>query len=336
MPKLVQKPALIMLAVILLICNGYSQDVSFRFMFYNVENFFDVYDDPVTDDNDFLPGGVMKWNYTRYIKKINSLSKTIVAAGEWQPPDIIGLCETENRKVIDDLLAGTVLLKYNYGILHENSSDERGIDVVLLYRKDLVKIIYSGCFLPSEDGKEITGTRSVLYAKCLIDDDTLHFFVNHWPSRRGGVLAGETLRMKIAGMVRDKVDSIETSVPGSKIIIAGDFNCTPEDAVIHKMAETEGLRLHNLSEKLSKEGLGTYRFKGAWEVIDQIFVSDGLINNRSGLTADDKSFRILNSEFLLMSDPNFPGTKPFSTYNGYRYQGGFSDHLPVLLDLYLR
>lgn len=329
------KPAIILLLV-LCVYSGYSQDIPFRLMFYNVENLFDISDDPHTEDNDFLPGGVMRWNYTRYNKKINSLYKTIIAAGEWSPPGIIGLCENENRKVLEDLLTGTNLLKFDYGILHEESPDERGIDVSLLYRKDLVSILFSGYYLPSINGNVVTGTRKVLYAKCLVGKDTVHIFVNHWPSRRGGVLAGEQNRMAIAAMVRQKVDSIGASFSGSKIIITGDFNCTPDDPVMKRLTSTTVCNLINLSEKVSDTGQGTYRFSGTWEVIDQIIVSESLLNCKSGLSADMNSLRIFNPEFLLTDDPKFPGSRPYSTYSGYRYQGGFSDHLPVLLDLSFR
>ena len=118
-------------------------------MFYNVENLFDIYDDTLKDDNEFLPDGVMRWNFTRYNKKINSLYKTIVAAGEWNPPAIVALCEVENRKVLEDLIYGTYLSKYNYRIIHEESPDQRGIDVCLIYRKDYAEVIDYRYWIPS-------------------------------------------------------------------------------------------------------------------------------------------------------------------------------------------
>ena len=130
---------IVFLLLILIIKQGYSQDVIIqpvRIMFYNVENLFDIYDDSLKDDNDFLPDGLMRWNLTRYNKKINSLYKTIVAAGEWNPPAVVAFCEVENRKVLEDLVYGTYLSKYNYGIIHEESPDQRGIDVCMIYRND--------------------------------------------------------------------------------------------------------------------------------------------------------------------------------------------------------
>ena len=328
--------------IVFIFCKGNSQDLqvpSVRLMFYNAENLFDIYDDTLKNDNDFLPGGVMRWNFTRYNRKINSLYKTIIAAGEWDPPAVVALCEIENRKVLEDLLFRTSLLKFDYGILHEDSPDERGIDVSLIYRKDVVKIIFYRYWNPRGSGKDVLKTRNILYAKCLIHKDTVHLFANHWPSRRGGVLAGESLRMEIAELVRNKVDSIAATDPsGEKIIIAGDFNCSPEDPVMKILTGTagSGVKLVNLSDTLSDEGLGSYRYAGTWEMIDQVIVSDWLLKSGSGLSADMGSFRIFEAEFLLKSDPKYAGSRPFSTYLGYRYQGGFSDHLPVLLDLMLR
>jgi exonuclease III len=308
-------------------------------MSYNVENLFDIYNDTIKDDDDFLPGGLMRWNFTRYNKKINSLYKTIVAAGEWNPPAVVAFCEVENRKVLEDLVYGTWLSKYGYRIIHEESPDLRGIDVCLIYRKDCADIIDYRYWVPSEIKRDDFTTRSVLYAKLVISKDTVHLIVNHWPSRRGGVLAGEDLRMKIAAMVRDKADSImERDSGGARIIIMGDFNCAPDDHVIKTLIISSDScnSLVNLSERLAGDGLGTYRYKGTWEMIDQVIVSDRLLNCNKGLYTDVKMLSIFKPDFLLRRDPGYPGFIPLSTYRGYRYQGGFSDHLPVILDLKVR
>ncbi|MCX6255631.1 MAG: endonuclease [Bacteroidia bacterium] len=325
-----------------IINRGYSQDVRFqpvRLMFYNVENLFDIYDDTLKDDNDFLPNGLMRWNLTRYNKKINSLYKTIVAAGEWNPPAIVAFCEVENRKVLEDLVYGTYLSKYNYRIIHEESPDQRGIDVCLIYRKECTEILDFRYWIPSVIKSEDFASRSILYAKLVISTDTVHLIVNHWPSRRGGVLAMEGIRMRISAMVKGKADSIiEKSSAGSKVIIIGDFNSTPDDREMKSLTATaeSGRVLVNLSESLAGDGLGTYRFMGTWEMIDQVIVSDRLLTCDKGLYTDEKMLRIFKPDFLLRKDPKYPGFSPFSTYRGYRYQGGFSDHLPVLLDLMVR
>jgi len=313
---------------------GYSQDAlvpPVRLMFYNVENLFDTFNDSIADDDEFLPGGLRRWTYRRYSAKVQSVYKTIVAAGEWEPPALIALCEVENRKVLEDLVYGTGISRYDYGIIHEDSPDPRGIDVCLIYRKDKMKVIENRYLIPHcmKSGEFLT--RSVLYAECLVEEDTVYLLVNHWPSRRGGVLAGEELRKTIAEMVKNTVDSISLrSGIMSKIIIMGDFNCTPDDNVAALLTGryASGIKMVNISAS-ALPGNGTYRYQGTWEMIDQVIISESLIDKNA-------RFSIFQPDFLLRYDGKYPGPAPFSTFSGYRYKGGFSDHLPVLLDLSLR
>jgi len=314
---------------------------SIRFVFYNVENFFDTHDDTLKDDDDFLPEGVMRWNYKRYREKINSIYKVITAAGEWDSPAIAGFCEVEKRSVLQDLTMNTYLQKYNYGLIHEESADPRGIDVCLIYRKDVVTLLAYRYLKPGRLAEEEFRTRSVLYSKWLISGDTIHLFLNHWPSRRGGVLAGESLRTDISKMVKERTDSISGKVSHeAKIIVAGDFNCTPDDNEIsiltgrsEKTASVTATPMYNLSEPSANKGLGTYRYMGTWEMIDQVIVSGRLMNAGNGFYTNETLFKVFNPDFLLRRDPAYPGFMPFSTYRGYRYQGGFSDHLPVIIEL---
>jgi exonuclease III len=339
---ILSKILFILLLLTLIFKSGYSQVVSshpIRIMFYNVENFFDIYDDSLTDENEFLPNGLMRWNLTRYNKKTYSLYKTIIASGEWEPPAVIAFCEIENRKVLEDLIYGTYLLKYNYSIIHEESPDRRGIDVCLIYRKEIANVICYRYWIPAEIKRKDFNSRSVLYTKLLIGSETIHLIVNHWPSRRGGVLASENYRLLIASMVREKVDSLVDRNPsGARIIILGDFNSTPDDQAIRSLvfSSDSGKTMINLSERLDDNGLGTYRYMGTWEMIDQVIVSKGLLFCREGLYTGPSLLRIFKPDFLLKKDPKYPGFSPYSTYHGYKYQGGFSDHLPVFLDLKVR
>ena len=323
---------------LLSVSGAYPQDQvtgTVRLMFYNVENLFDISNDTATDDDEFIPSGIRRWNFRRYNDKINSLYKTITAAGEWEPPSIAGLCEVENKQVISDLVSGTNLSKYDFGIIHEDSPDRRGIDVCMIYRKSTVKVISYDYIMPVDSGEVPFKTRSVLYVKCRIMNDTLHLFLNHWPSRRGGVLAGESQRLMIAAMLIEKADSIVLAEGrDAKIIFAGDFNAVPEDGVISKLSGYygSGISMINLSDRLP-EGSGTYRYRGTWEMIDQVIVSESVIAGKRGLHAIPGSLKIFNPSFLLQEDPNYPGKSPFSTYRGYKYQGGYSDHLPVILEL---
>jgi hypothetical protein len=307
-------------------------------MFYNVENFFDLNNDTLTEDDDFLPHGVMRWSYKRYSNKLNSLYKTIIAAGEWEPPVIIGLCEIEKRQILEDLIFDTYLSKFKYGVVHEDSPDRRGIDVCLIYRNDKIRLIDYNYWTPLKNRNEVFNSRSVLYSKFLIGTDTLHLILNHWPSRRGGVLEGEGTRSKIAAMVREKLDSIMNIGSNEKIIVSGDFNCTPGDEVLRTMVNSsDSVRnMINLSGRLEISGSGTYRYMGTWEMIDQMIINKNLLVCRHGYYTREDLLTIFGPDFLMKKDPKYPGESPFPTYHGYRYQGGFSDHLPILLDLKVR
>jgi hypothetical protein len=333
-----------LLLSVLLLQDSFPQDLKspvVRFLFYNVENFFDTGKDTLKNDSEFLPGGLMRWNRTRYKKKVNSIYKTILAAGEWDAPAVIGFCEVENKAVLEELIFETYLNKHYYGIIHEESGDERGIDVCFIYRKDIVRLLSYKYVRPEGIREQDFRTRSVLYSKLLLYGDTIHLFLNHWPSKRGGALAQESIRYAISEMVGKKADSVSLSVNGqAKIVVAGDFNSTPVDNVISILTGKQGsgqlngpARLVNLSGTSAGKGLGTYKYQGIWEMIDQVIVSDWLTRCPTGLYADEASFRIFSPEFLLIRDPVYPGFTPFSTYRGYKYQGGFSDHLPVILDL---
>ena len=336
-------PGTLVLFVILAF-NSFAQvkdKSTIRFVFYNVENFFDTYDDTTKQDNDFLPQGLMRWNHKRYTDKISAIYKVIAAIGEWDTPVIAGFCEIEKNSILNDLINQTYLIKYDFRIIHEESDDIRGIDVCLIYRKDIIRLCFYRYIKPANLRKEEYKTRSVLYSKWLIAQDTIHIFLNHWPSRRGGVLAGESLRNNISLMIKEKVDSILISANGkAKIIIAGDFNCTPDDKEIYQLTginrnETAGDKalLVNLSQETANKGLGTYKYQGHWEMLDQVIVSNWLVKCTEGFYSDKNLIRVFSPDFLLKRDPSYPGFIPFSTYRGYSYQGGFSDHLPVILDL---
>ena len=306
-----------------------------RIMFYNVENLFYIYDDSITADEEFLPQGAMRWSYTRYNRKISSLFKTITAAGEWSPPEIVAFCEVENRLVLNDLISRTYLNRFDYEIVHEDSPDPRGIDVCLIYRKDRIKLLTYRYLKPDLPNNTKFTTRSVLYASFLLNTDTLHVFVNHWPSRRGGTLAGEGMRIKIAEMEKSFCDSILLRNPQSKILIGGDFNSMPGGKEIGVLLnDLTGNGLINLSEGLAAKGRGTYRYRGSWEMIDQILVSKPLLDNKSAIFTNELNLSIFDADFLLMDDPLYPGVSPNPTYRGRRYNGGFSDHLPVLVDIH--
>jgi len=315
----------------------------FRIMFYNTENFFDTIDDPKTNDNDFIPIAKRHWTGKRYYIKLNNIYKVFISSGI-QPPSIIGLCEIENKKVLNDLTQKTPLLKFNYHYIHHDSPDSRGIDVALLYRPDQfkpLKIEFIRLSFPFDTARK---TRDILYVKAIaFQIDTIHVFVNHWPSRARGQVISIPYREMAAKTLRHKVDSLFQISSRNKVIIVGDFNDEPDDLSILndlKAMKVTNLIKNNALYNLSTgwlnnvQNMGTIKFKDKWQVFDQIIVSGNIINSSSrGLRCDPKSAKIYSTDFLLKDDRNNSGRTTFSTYSGYKYTGGFSDHLPVYVDL---
>lgn len=313
----------------------------YRLMFYNVENLFDWYDDRLTGDDDFLPAGKMHWTKKRCLQKINNIYKVIVATGGWEPPEVIALAEIENRFVLELLVRDTPLSKFHYEIIHHNSPDRRGIDVALLYRPGrLQKISESPVTISDPDSGNIR-TRDILYCSFKTKEaDTIHLFTNHWPSRSGGQLSSEHLRMLAATVLKSKSDSLTDANPRSKIIIMGDFNDQPDNRSLRETLQAAypdetpaGKKLYNLS--YIKKGCpvsGTHKYQGIWALLDQVIVSGNLLNYGTLFTTQER-YRIFDAPFLLEPDDKYLGTKPDRTYIGYKYHGGYSDHLPVYIDL---
>jgi predicted extracellular nuclease len=301
----------------------------FSVMFYNVENLFDTVDDTTRNDEEFLPDGDRRWTPGRYQKKISAISRAITSAGEWELPSLIGLCEVENREVVMDLAFGDLLSAGRYGVVHRDSPDLRGIDVALLYRKDHFTVTDVRSWVPLRPDDDPFLSRNLLYAKAVMDSDTLHVIVCHFPSRRGGVLATRGAREEMAQLLRGKTDSILSVKPDAAIIVMGDFNAGPGDEIM-KYITHEGL-LVNMSGRLASGDHGTYRYQGQWEVIDQILVSSAMAAGSGPFHADPESVRVPDAPFLLADDPDYPGKKPFATYAGFRWAGGYSDHLPVVI-----
>ncbi len=316
-----------------------------RIMFYNAENLFDTYDDSLKVDEEFTPAGVRHWSKGRYYKKLNNISKVMTAIGQWDLPEIVGLCEIENRFVLEGLIKQTALKKYPYRIIHKESPDRRGIDVGLLYRKDkFTPIEYEAVNItfPFDANRP---TRDILYVKGYNNsNDTLHIFVNHWPSRWGGQLETDRKRVYVASILRHKVDSLFKEDVNPNIIIMGDLNDYPDNKSVKETLNAKNKfdiivneELYNLAYYLQEEkGKGTHKYQGEWGVLDQIIVSGSLLNQENSihLTIDDA--HVFDAPFLLESDEHFVGYKTFRTYVGYKFHDGFSDHLPVYLDLYFR
>jgi hypothetical protein len=313
-------------------------------MFYNVENLFDTVDDSLVNDEEFLPEGTRHWDKEKYYAKLTRIYRVIISCGEWDPPAIIGLCEVENRAVLEDLVQHTPLKKFNYRIVHFDSPDLRGIDVAMLYRyphfipDTAYPIPVAFPFDP--DSK----TRDILYVKGFVDGlASIHLFINHWPSRYGGYEVTQPKRNHAAITLRKAIDSILIHETGARILAMGDFNDGPFDESLVEYLEaapdTSGQnpeRLLNLTAPFAASTLsGTLKYREGWNVFDQLVASANLLNRQNSLFITEDRARIHSPEFLLEEDEAYLGVKPFRTYAGMRYLGGFSDHLPVFLDLKL-
>jgi hypothetical protein len=303
---------------------------------YNVENLFDIADDPAArGDEEYTPDGALRWTEERYRTKLDHLAEAIAMAGD-ELPLMIGLLEVENAQVCLDLVATPPLDKGNYVLQHFDSPDERGIDVALLVqegphcRPDHAEALRVG--LPGD------ATRDVLYARLILaDGEALHVFVNHWPSRREGVRESEPKRMKAAQVVRRKVDAILAQAPAARIVIMGDLNDTPLDRSIREGLDAaldtghKDNDLYDLVAMDRRTDAGSHQFDGEWSYLDHMIVSRGMVWPKSGFRA--VSAGALRDERLLFNHPRF-GPSPNRTYGGHgKYHGGYSDHLPVVLQL---
>lgn len=295
--------------------------------FYNVENLFDTVDDPLINDEEFLPDGANAWTDDKYQVKLGQLAKVIAGMNA----DLIGLSEIENRKVLEDLVRYPTIANRRYQIVHFDMDDARGVDVALLYRPavfkpfDIRKIAVKD---PSEPGFK---TRDILWVKGLFHKDTLHVSVNHWPSRRGS--GSEDKRLLAANALRHTVDSVMNKNSEAKIVIMGDFNDDPANRSIRKILLGEDKSgkqvLYNTSEPTFKKGFGTLGFNGTWNLFDQIIISRALMN--ASIKFAPESFRV----FVLpeMQEPagKYKGFPRRSYVDGVFRADGFSDHFPVFI-----
>jgi predicted extracellular nuclease len=301
-----------------------------------VENLFDYFDDPLTDDEAFTPQGEYHWTKERFNAKIRMIYKAIIAGCEGNFPDIIGLAEVENRWVLEQLIAKTPLKEVPYGIIHKESPDARGIDVALLFRKDRVIPMDFNFLSVSDRGKNAFNSRDILHFKGRIDRTAINFYVNHWPSRSEGYVESKEKRNLAAEVLRSNIDSLIRTEITPRILIMGDFNATPKEECLKKNLkanpfsnENKNFTLTNLSAGWLKHQEGTIYRAGQWEIFDQFICSQNMITgNMVQISTSDT--RICSLPFLLEKDKNYPGKKPFRTYLGPAYHGGISDHLPIV------
>jgi len=311
--------------------------------FYNVENLFDTQNDSLIFDDERTPKGAYHWTKERYQKKIAAISKVLTEINQkvlHTSPDIIGLCEVENKTVLEDLVKHPLLKNKGYGILHLDSPDERGIDVALLYKKSsfiLSSFKKHRLLLFNEEGFR-DYTRDQLVVNGLLDNEEFYFIINHWPSRSGGETRSKPYRRKAAELNKRIIDSIKKLTIDPKIISMGDFNDDPNDASFKKVLKTKGdlkqldsVSLFNPMEKLYKKGVGSLAYRDKWNLFDQFFFTANLITEEKESYSFWKA-GVYNPSYLKTQSGKYKGY-PFRTYVGTTYQGGYADHFPVYLYL---
>ncbi|RZN83812.1 MAG: endonuclease [Winogradskyella sp.] len=302
--------------------------------FYNIENLFDTKNDEHTNDDDFLPTSAKRWTTKRYEKKLKKLGRVISQIGGDDvdaPPAIVGLAEVENEHVVKDLIKSKYLKHYNYDIVHYDSSDERGIDVALIYDTDVFKVSHSepfAVYLTKEDGSR-DYTRDVLLVTGRLNDEQIHIIVNHWSSRRQGQQETEHKRIAAADTVNRVIEVLNKNYDDPKVMVMGDFNDTPQNNSLLSIEEKSNL--YNPFKKISTHEKGSLNHNFEWHLFDQILISTNFFDATStqfNLSEAD----VFNSEFLTQYQGKYKG-QPFRTYVGKRYKGGYSDHFPVYVEL---
>lgn len=305
-------------------------------VFYNVENLFDTHDDPGFGDDDFTPGGKLNWTDDRYEHKLHQLAEAINMAGE-ELPVMIGLCEVENRKVVDDLAKAPPLDRGNYTVVHQDSPDERGIDVALLVDRKRATVGET-VWLTVDLGTD--KTRDILHASVdLKGTGPVDVFVNHWPSRREGEKESAPKRMQAAKTVRGEVDRLLAMNAEARVIIMGDFNDGPLDASI-RYGLGAAIKPPEIKQDLvdlvvndTIPPVGSIAYQGQWDYFDQIIVSRSLKDDGIPGHVHAASAAAIKDPRLIFHHPKY-GDQPNRTFSGTKYhKDGYSDHLPVVLRL---
>lgn len=327
-------------------------------MFYNFENFFDTINQSNFDE-EWLPKGVKNWTSKKYQQKLHNLSKVLFEVGNsdnpHNSPTLIGGAEIENRGVLEDLIKEPLLKDKDYGIIHFDSPDKRGIDVALLYQKNHFKptsykniplLIYKTKKQKKNQETIIKDslnvfnqkrvyTRDILLVTGLLDGEEINVLVNHWPSRSGGQKKSSPYR-EAAGILNKKIiDSLHIINPNAKVILMGDLNDSPDNKSIKSGLEAKRFKeevppngIYNPFEELSHNGEATIFYRDAGDIFDQIMVSKSLILNSFSSFQYWKS-GIFNKSFLVQQSGQFKGYPKRTTPT----EVGFSDHFPVYIYL---
>lgn len=309
--------------------------------FYNLENFYDTIDNPIVDDNEFIPGGARNYNSEIYWNKVNHLARVLAQMGtaySKDGPAILGVAEIENDTVLNDLIRDPQIAGRHYQFVHYDSRDLRGVDVALLYNPDYFTVEESRkLFVRIPVGtKSSYYTRDVLWVKGKLCGETINVFVNHWPSRLGGEERSAPARAAAAMVNKKMIDSIQHLDPGAKIIMMGDLNDDPVSPSLvnvlgakGKIAEIKPGELFNPWVELYKKGIGTLAYQDSWGLFDQVLINYPWLNHEQDGFFYSKQF-IFNKDYMIENRGRYTGY-PMRTWDGNNYRGGFSDHFPTYI-----
>ena len=309
--------------------------------FYNLENLFDTINTPGVIDEEFTPDGAKSWTGKNYWDKQQNLAKVLSEIGRDLNPDgpaIIGVAEIENILVLEDLVNMPAIADRQYQIVHYDSPDARGVDVAMFYSPRHFRLLKSRAIpvnFNNTEGRPLK-TRDILYSKGILAGDTVHVFVNHWPSRRGGESASRPLRSGCAAIVRSVVDSIRSESPMAKVIVMGDLNDDPINESVYKVLEAKPDRkkilpdqFYNPFYNFYKKGQGSNAYQDAWSLFDQIMISYGFVStDATGFTFYQAG--IYNPPYMQQKSGRYKGY-PFRTFDGDTYISGYSDHYPTYI-----
>lgn len=306
-------PRLILMVLLSVECGFLVAQEPLTIISYNVENLFDCQHDTLKNDYSFLPDGNHHWTYHKYQTKLDRIAQVVVNISGWESAALVGLCEVENARCLRDLCYR--LKRFHYQYVHYESEDERGIDVALLYDSTKVKVLDSR---PLRVDLNEDNTRDILYVKVLLHEkDTMYAMVCHLPSRLSGGAATEWKRLQAKQVIQQQIDSILHQQPQANIVVMGDMNSE---------AKNDLKGMSNQMVALEQVGQGTHKYQGVWSCLDQYYVSKEL--------KDRVSVQIYSPEWLLEEDNKYLDYQPKRTFVGFRYHGGYSDHMPIVLTIH--
>ncbi len=319
----------------------------YKVVFYNFENLFDTINTPGVHDEEFTPEGPKKWNSAKYLKKVGNLERVLfdIAAENRDYPVVIGASEIENRSVLEDVIATPKLAPANYRIVHFDSPDARGVDVAFYYRPDVFKLEGSAAVPFKMPDMPNFRTRDFVTMWGTIENEPFFFIVNHWPSRLGGKEASAPKRIEAARQVRHIIDSVAQLTPEMKFVVMGDLNDDATDASVVEGLHAQG-RIKDIQSgdmfnpfiALLKAGHGTLAYRDEWNLFDNIIVSGNLATGSTGKLkiqpmGNSKFYGgIFRRPYMLQREGQYKGY-PLRTFVGNNFQGGFSDHFPVYINI---